>query len=242
MGKHQKSKACLNGGKGKTRPLQNDWDSWRIGDDLYKMPCGYVGPQRACRNKIVSVARAAKGHNNLSGHIEKLRNGEVSPPNKGKKLDPEKKAHLSRVLKKYFAEHGPHIASDASKMKMSSSRKMLLEKRPDLHPNNRCAGNRGKMTYPEQVAWDWFSRKGVDAEHNKKVLKFFPDFLVGNVIVEIDGPRWHSAPEQVARDQKRDELLTNEGYVVHRILTTKNIENELEKIFTDKQLGCRQVA
>ena len=50
------------------------------------------------------------------------------------------------------------------------------------------------------------------------VMNYRLDFLVdGNLIVEVDGARWHSSPEAVARDADRDEALTAKGYDVLRI-------------------------
>jgi len=50
------------------------------------------------------------------------------------------------------------------------------------------------------------------------VLSYRLDFLVdGGLIVEVDGAQWHSSPEAVARDQKRDAALKAKGYDILRI-------------------------
>ena len=44
------------------------------------------------------------------------------------------------------------------------------------------------------------------------------DFLInGKLVVEIDGATYHSSPEAVARDKKRDTDLRREGYSILRI-------------------------
>jgi very-short-patch-repair endonuclease len=52
------------------------------------------------------------------------------------------------------------------------------------------------MTYPEQVAHDWFVKHDFMFSHNKKVGKYFPDFLIESIIVEIDGEHSQSCTGQ----------------------------------------------
>lgn len=113
--------------------------------------------------------------------------------------------------------------------KHSKRIKDLFQRRPELHPNRRLAGNFHKMTYPETVAHNWLVRKSIPFTHNKRVGKYFPDFTIGSIIIEIDGERWH--PEGCEKDRLRDEELKSLGYLVFRIRTSECIEDELAKIF-----------
>jgi very-short-patch-repair endonuclease len=109
----------------------------------------------------------------------------------------------------------------------SEWRKQLHIDHPETHPNRKLAGNRKKMSYPEQVAFDYLTGTGVQFEHNKKIGKYFPDFVIGNLIIEIDGKQWHKDKE---KDTQRDLILNSHGYTVIRISTDENIESKLEEI------------
>ncbi len=51
-----------------------------------------------------------------------------------------------------------------------------------------------------------------------EALRYRLDFLVDDaLVVEIDGAEWHSSPEAMARDKKRDEELVEAGYTILRI-------------------------
>lgn len=51
-----------------------------------------------------------------------------------------------------------------------------------------------------------------------ELLRYRLDFLVDKrLVVEVDGAQWHSSPEAVARDKKRDQDLSAEGYTILRI-------------------------
>ena len=108
----------------------------------------------------------------------------------------------------------------------SEWRKQLHKDNPEAHPNRRLAGNRSKMSYPEQVAFDYLTRTGVQFEHQKCVLKYFPDFVLGGVIIEIDGSYWHDKEKDALRDQE----LKDAGYIVHRINSKERIEERIEEI------------
>lgn len=108
----------------------------------------------------------------------------------------------------------------------SDWRKQLHIDHPETHPNRRLAGNRNRMSYPEKVAFDFLTQHGIDFEHQKKIDKFFPDFVIGSVIIEIDGANWHDQE----KDRIRDTVLTEHGYRVFRIDSTENIEERIKEI------------
>lgn len=108
----------------------------------------------------------------------------------------------------------------------SEWRKQLHKDFPEMHPNRKLAGNRNKMSYPEKVAFDFLTKNNIEFDHQKQVDKFFPDFVVGNIIIEIDGARWHNEE----KDLVRDSILVSHGYKVFRIQSTENIESRLGDI------------
>ena len=118
------------------------------------------------------------------------------------------------------------VWTDEMRKAKSDWRKQLHKDFPEMHPNRRLAGNRKKMSYPEKVAYDYLTRYNIVFEHNKKIDKYYPDFVIGKLIVEIDGAQWHDKE----KDKIRDEVISSYGYQVVRILSTENIEERLSEI------------
>ncbi|MEM9580792.1 MAG: DUF559 domain-containing protein [Pseudomonadota bacterium] len=59
---------------------------------------------------------------------------------------------------------------------------------------------------------------GLELNLQVPVSRYRLDFLINaRLIVEIDGHRWHSSPQAVARDAARDAYFRSEGYIVLRI-------------------------
>ena len=102
-----------------------------------------------------------------------------------------------------------------------------FKENPELHPNRLLAGNMSKWTYPEKLAAKWFDKNNIKYEYNKKILSFYPDFIVNNkkTIIEIDGKRWHDKEKDLVRDKK----LKSIGYEVIRI-DASNVIEKLEEI------------
>lgn len=111
----------------------------------------------------------------------------------------------------------------------SEWRKKLHELQPSTHPNRKLANNKNKMSYPEKVAYEHLQSLGITFEHNKHIEKYWVDFCIENVIIEIDGEYWHDRE----KDTMRDEELRLMGYVVYRIPAKSNIETEISNIFRD---------
>ena len=121
--------------------------------------------------------------------------------------------------------------SDITKKKISDFRIQYYKENPEMHPNRLLANNRNKWTYPERLAAEWFENNKIEFLYNKKILEYYPDFLIDNmIIIEIDGERWHSSDEAKKKDEIRDFELIKNGYTVYRIPSNNVIEN-LEKIF-----------
>jgi very-short-patch-repair endonuclease len=120
------------------------------------------------------------------------------------------------------------IWTDDMRKAKSEWRKQLHKDFPEMHPNRRLAGNRKKMSYPEQVAYDYLTQYNIVFEHNKKIDKYYPDFVIGNIVIEIDGAQWHDKE----KDKIRDAILIAQGYKVFRIDSKENIEERIKEILS----------
>lgn len=104
----------------------------------------------------------------------------------------------------------------------------FYEKNPEKHPN-RVTAKLGKnnKTYPEKVINEKLEKLDVNFEYNKRILTYYPDFLLKDydVIIEVDGEQWHSKKERIKHDKKRDKKLEKEGYEIHRIPAKNVLKN-----------------
>jgi very-short-patch-repair endonuclease len=110
--------------------------------------------------------------------------------------------------------------TDEKRKQKSEWRKKLHKDNPETHPNRRLAGNRNKMTYPEKVAYDWLTSNQIKFKHNELIGIFYPDFVIGSIIIEIDGEYWHS--KEI--DDIKDNFFRENGYTVYRIKSKDKIE------------------
>jgi very-short-patch-repair endonuclease len=149
------------------------------------------------------------------------------PWNKGlTKEDPRVAKNANAISEATKGKIGKPWTAEQKKAK-SEWRKQYHIDHPEAHPNRKLAGNRSKMSYPEQVAYDWLTENKVNFEHNKKIGKFFPDFVVNdNVIIEIDGEHWHNEE----KDSKKDSFFEEAGYTVIRIKAKEMIQKRLSQI------------
>ena len=109
----------------------------------------------------------------------------------------------------------------------SEWRKQYHLDNPEAHPNRKLAGNRSKMSYPEKIAYDWLSKNNINFVHQQKIGSYYPDFVVGNTIIEIDGEHWHN--EEL--DAKKDLFFAEKGFIVVRIKSKEYIEQRLSLLF-----------
>ena len=199
------------------------WHEWIMGDNLYQHPDGYVGNMAQVKLYIVNTYSTKKRNDGLANYRKKLQSGEVEVWNKGKSIEnnPELADSLRSgglAVKKKFAngELVPgfvtFMRSEEGRKEQSERKKKLYIEFPEKHPNRRLAGNRLKMSYPERLIFDALVEEGIEFEHNKKIGKYFPDFVIGKNIIEVDGERWHN----VENDTKRDKELKQMGFDVHR--------------------------
>lgn len=144
--------------------------------------------------------------------------------------------NTSAGMKKMIAE-GRHSGAWTSKFWTTEARKNKSNEKkalyllfPEKHPNRKLAGNRNKMTYPEQVAFDFLTATSIKFEHQQKILGYYVDFCIDKIIVEIDGEHWHPIGNE--KDSLRDAELTANGYTVYRIRSKERIEERLTEIFS----------
>jgi very-short-patch-repair endonuclease len=143
------------------------------------------------------------------------------------KEDPRVKKNAEGVSKTLKGRPG-RPWTDEQRLAKSEWRKQYHRDNPEAHPNRKLANNKTKMSYPEQIAYNWLLRNNIPFEHQKRIGKYYPDFVIGSTIIEIDGERWHSAE----RDQIRDCFLSENGYTITRIKAKEPIEDRLSQIFS----------
>jgi very-short-patch-repair endonuclease len=197
---------------------------------------------KICKNKnsFVNHERTCKLNPNRTLTWLVLNKDKLQPWNKG--LSKEKDTRLakqakqiSNTLKQKFENgfktpaHTNEYWTPERRKQKSLWKKEQHKNNPELHPNRLLAKNKTKMTYPEQVAFNWLTNKKYVFEYQKPIVNFFVDFCVGNIVIEIDGERWHPIGNE--KDKQRDITLNSLGFKVYRIRSKEKIEKRLEDIF-----------
>lgn len=189
------------------------------------MNCSYC-------NKPCKSDNSLRNHQRLCpSNIHRIQNPawvSREPWNKGltKESDERVANNAASLSKATKGKPSRTIWTDEMRKAKSEWRKQLHLDHPESHPNRKLAGNRNKMSYPEKVAFDYLTQLGIVFEHQKQVGKYFPDFVIGSSIIEIDGARWHDT----IKDQVRDTELEALGYAVHRIDSKEHIETRIDFI------------
>lgn len=96
--------------------------------------------------------------------------------------------------------------------KQSDAKKKLYAMFPEKHPNRKLANNRTRMSFPERIVFDYLTATGVSFEHNRQIDKYFVDFCIGSLVVEVDGAAFHD----VEYDRIRDEIIASYGFTIRR--------------------------
>lgn len=128
-------------------------------------------------------------------------------------------------------EHLSNMWTDELRQKQSERKKKLYSEHPEKHPNVKLAGNRGKMTYPEQLTFDWLNEHSIQNEHNYHFVtdKFnrYVDFYLPilNVFIEVDGEHWH---KDTQKDVDKDNDALSCGIKTIRIKPKLNVIKQLE--------------
>ena len=116
-----------------------------------------------------------------------------------------------------------HPVSDATKNKISNGMHIAV-----LEGRNKGWKTRNIKSQPEKFFEKVLNNNHIHFEREKKVGKYFLDFVIGTIDLEIDGKQ-HKYPERVKSDLERDKFLRSEGYFVYRIAWNEiNSENGKE--------------
>lgn len=192
------------------------------------MNCKFCDKETKNKNSLKNHERLCPKNPNRQESNLKYRSTTV-PWNKGlDKNDPRVAKNAENVSKTLKGRPCKIVWTDEMRKVYSDRRKEMHKNNPETHPNRRLANNRKKMSYPEKLAFDFLSNKGLLFEHNPKVGKYYPDFVIGNLIIEIDGERWHNKDKDVIRDKELESL----GYKIYRISTKEQIEKRIQEILS----------
>ena len=174
----------------------------------------------------------------ISPHIRRIHLGEKG--GKGKRFPAWNKG-LTKETDSRVAENAAKVSiamigkpswpwSEEQRQSQSEKKKALYAAHPEKHPNRKLAGNRKKMSYPEKIAFDWLTDKGIQFEHQYRIQvdgkTIYPDFRIGNMLIEIDGSYWHNKEYDAERDTKLSAL----GFTVFRINAKERIQERLVEI------------
>ncbi len=95
--------------------------------------------------------------------------------------------------------------------------------------SKKCALASTKETDIERLMREELEKDNTQFEQYKHVGGFFVDFLLpNNVIIECNGMYWHTKPEVVERDKRKNKTLEQLGYKIYRF-TDKEIKSNVSK-------------
>jgi very-short-patch-repair endonuclease len=117
------------------------------------------------------------------------------------------------------------------------SKKIMREKRLEFMKNNpeKTAWRLSNVSYPEKLCIEYIEKNSLDKKYSivreYSVFPYFIDFAFVNemVAVEIDGSQ-HLLPERKERDDIKDELLNELGWLVIRV-SEKEIKTNINEVF-----------
>lgn len=123
------------------------------------------------------------------------------------------------------------IWTEVRRKEQSERKKKFYAEHPEKHPNVRLSGNRGKMTYPEQLTFDWLNEHSIKNEHNyhfvTEQFNRYVDFYLPalNIFIEVDGEHWH---KDTQKDVAKDNDALSCGIKTIRIKPKLKIIQQLE--------------
>ena len=142
--------------------------------------------------------------------------------------------HVSIAMRESAACKYDHAAiwTEERRKEQSERKKKLYSEHPEKHPNRKLAGNRGKMTYPEQLVNDWLTEHTIKFLHNYQYItdKFnrYVDFYLveQNIFIEVDGEYWH---QDKTLDEAKDFDALQHDIKTIRIKPKYNVIEQLEQ-------------
>ena len=130
---------------------------------------------------------------------------------------------------------GRHLP-ESTRKKLSISRKKYLLENPTKHPNYLVSNNRSKMTYPEELVFNYLSDNFYVFHHNVKIDKYWADFVIDcKTVIEVDGSYWHSSSERIKYDSDRTAVINQCGYKVLRV-PAKDVLDSLKRILETEHI------
>lgn len=105
--------------------------------------------------------------------------------------DPERKIRMGNIVKERIKRNGPS-GGWPTRLKLDPS-------------------------YPEKITITILDQLKIEYIREKKVGKYFVDFMIGNVALEIDGGQHKRFIDRQEKDKLKDQFLKSLGYVVYRI-------------------------
>ena len=118
--------------------------------------------------------------------------------------------------------------TDVQKEKL---RKIQLEK--VQNGTHKGWTTRNIKSYAERFFETVLNNNKIKYNREKKVGKYFLDFVIGNIDLEIDGKQ-HKYKDRKESDTIRDEFLRKQGYFVYRIAWNEIKTNDGKQMMKDK--------
>lgn len=105
--------------------------------------------------------------------------------------------------------------------RQSEAKKKLYKEHPEKHPNRKLANNRQQMSYPEKLVYDWLTTQNIEFIHQRKIDKYYVDFNIGSLCIEVDGKYFHNKESDI----KRDKIITDLGFTIRRVSASNIIKH-----------------
>ena len=105
--------------------------------------------------------------------------------------------------------------------RQSEAKKKLYKEHPEKHPNRKLANNRQQMSYPEKLVYDWLTTQSIEFIHQRKIDKYYVDFNIGSLCIEVDGKYFHNKESDI----KRDKIITDLGFTIRRVSASNIIKH-----------------
>jgi len=105
------------------------------------------------------------------------------------------------------------------------------ENSTQLYCCKRCALASTGETNIEKLMREELERRHIKFKQYEKIGTFYVDFLLkGKIIIECDGIHWHTMPEVIERDKRKNKYLKDNKYKLYRF-TDKEILSDVKGCF-----------
>lgn len=69
----------------------------------------------------------------------------------------------------------------------------------------------------ESIFYSLLTENNINFEFQKKIGKYYADFVINKLVVEVDGPHHWKNKNQVNYDLERDSYIEKQGYIILRV-------------------------